>query len=732
VDVGVMRLTKLITIILATLVFSSIFVIKPVNADDLVDNLVYATFNIELTSATNFTINVEISVNKLTLPGSGVTYTGEEIDVIANNDQLLLGAIEYELQTLTKNTLTQSFEKNIVKSLKVLPSYIKSKFYNNFSLDLTPLYFNIDETVDVYSLVNGVLDISAYVNYSFNLKAEPGWNNNYVFNLGNNFTFVRTTGSVSGTKIGWDVKSSYGNSPSVNAEIQLKKINPTTPKLNSEDIFLEFVLNAKNSNSTVFNSNILLRSIDIRDYNIVPNFIHNLNFMPADGIRLFVENDLLSWDIAYDKTVKVLQQKIKSTIEESLMNQTLDLIFIWDNQTTTECIEPYNIVNMDNKPNIKAILTDNSINLKIFNATSRTIFGLINSGADISISNNDTNFGNNLKNVGYNYNISFYLPDGILLDNKNVYSWNDTIPISGKFKSNSAAIYYDEDKNCVIEIEIKTSDLNLLSFLTAKTELTFGVDLKADRNYNVTTLPKEFVLPNKISLKYLISDAFRLGIEENVFDANSVNNFLNNEKNNFETIFKRLLPDLEVNSIIKRDVFFNSLSWDKDISKMDANSPIKTSLYSHCSYPISFDFSIIPPTFNIPTKNFNLTGLPNEKITYKIIFPNGISIDIDDPLNRIVKKELSDGRQYFEISFSQSESDLSGEVSCKMVPSALFIIGVFLPCIVAIVITIILIALILIFRKKRKQKGYAPKVKEEDFSSYESEDYYVPPPPNSK
>jgi len=727
-----MRLIKFITVVLAALVFSSFFIIKTANSEDTINNLINATFNIELVSATNFSVNIEIIVHKLTLSGSGVSYTDEEIEVIANTDQLLLGAIEYELQILIKNTLTQSFEKNNVKSLKVLPNYENNKFYNTFSVDLTPLYFNMDKAVDIYSIINGVLDMSAFVNYSFILKAEPGWNNNYILNLGDSYTFVRTTGSVSGTNIGWMVKNSNGNTPNIKAEIQLKKVNPTTSKLNSEDIFLEFILNSKDSTTTVLNSNILLKSVDIRKYNVLPSFILNLNVMPADGIRLFIDNDLISWDVIYDKTVKSLQQKIKSTIEESVLNQTLDLIFIWDNKTTIDCIEPYDILKMDNKPNIKAILTDNSINLKIFNISSRTLFGLINSGADASISKQDINFGDNLNNIGYNYNVTLYLPNNIYLDNKNIYTWNDSNPISGKFKSDNVTIYNHEDKNSIIEIEIKSSDLNLISFITAKTELTFGLDLNANRNYYITILPKEFTLPNKISLNYLYSDAFRLCIEENVFNENNVNNFLNNEKNNYENLFQRLLPGLEINSNIKKDVFDSSLSWDKDISDMDANTPIRTSLYGHCSYPITFDFSIFPPNFDIPTKIFNFTGLQNENITYKIIFPNGISIEVDDPLNKSVIKEQSDGRQYFEISFSESESDLACLVSCKLTPSLLFIIGVFIPCIVGLIITIVLIVVILIIRKKRKRRGTIRKVEQEEVSGYEGEDYYIPPPPNSK
>ena len=727
-----MRLIKLITMAITIMVFSSILIDNSVNAEDTL-NVIYATFNVEMISATNFIVNVEISVNRLTLSGNGVTYTGEEIDTIAKTDQLILGAIEYELQILTKNTLTQTFEKNNVKSLRALPSYEKNKFYNNFSVDLTPSYFNMVESVDIYNIVNGVLDMSAFVNYSFNLRAEPGWNNKYVFNLGNSFNFVRTTGSVSGSNISWDFKNPYGNNPSLKAEIQLKKVNPTTAKLNSEDIFLEFLLNCKNPTTTVLTSNILLRSVDIRKYDIIPDFISNINFMPADGIRLFIDNGLLTWDNIYDKSVKSIQQKIKSNIEESFLNQTLDFIFIWDNETTTNCLEPYNISKMDDKPNIKAILTESNIDLKIFNISSRAFFGLINSGADASISKEDINFGDNLSKIGYNYNVSLYLPNNLYLDNKNIYTWNDSTPISGKFKSDNATTYVHEDKNSVIEIEIKSSDLNLFSFLAAKTELTFGVNLNAERNIHVTTLPVEFKLPKKISLNYLNSDAFRLCIEENVFDEDSINNFLVNEKQNFEDLFIRLLPGLNVNSDIKKDVFENSLIWDKDISKMDANNPIKISTYGYSSYPIPFDFSIILPNFDIPPKTFNFTGLINENITYKIIFPNGLSIEVNDSLNKAIIKELSDGRQYIEITFSGSESNVTCEVSCKMIPSILFVIGIFIPCIVGLVITIILIVLIFMMRKKRKIKRAAPKVKEEeDLTGYEGEEYYIPPPPNSR
>ena len=106
---------------------------------------------------------------------------------------------------------------------------------------------------------------------------------------------------------------------------------------------------------------------------------------------------------------------------------------------------------MNDKPEIKSVLTDENILLKICNISERAFLGLINSGADSTISKEDINFGNNLKELGYNYNVTLFLPNNIFLDGKNIYTWNETIPISGKFKSDNVKnVYSNQNKNTVI------------------------------------------------------------------------------------------------------------------------------------------------------------------------------------------------------------------------------------------------------------------------------------------
>ena len=165
---------------------------------------------------------------------------------------------------------------------------------------------------------------------------------------------------------------------------------------------------------------------------------------------------------------------------------------------------------------------------------------------------------------------------------------------------------------------------------------------------------------------------------------------------------------------------------------MDGKTPIIVKSYAHSLYPMSFSFSFLPPKVDIPRRTINLSGLPDQSVTYRMIFPQGMSISAHDTLNKTLVEKTKDGRYYLEITFDASEHNISTELSLKMIPSALFTVGLFMPCIISLIIVVIIIIVIFILRKKRKGKKTAVVVEGEDVSGYEDEDYYVPPPPRSK
>ncbi len=726
-----MHLNRLINITIVLLIISLFFIAIPINAEEDIKNQVEADFDIELKSATDLKISVTVDVSKIYLEALETSYTGEEISSIADTNPSRMPIIKYALKGMLKNQIKQTFGNVTVTD--ELPTYVNGLFYDEFDVNLTSAFFGMNETVNAHDFINGVLDMGAILNYSFNLQADPGWNNTYVFNLGDSLSYKYVnTGTLYWNRVEWKVLNGIGDQPQKTAEIELYKTEPTTHDLESDNISLEFKLDSRDVDDTSLTTNVLIESADILVYDVLPSFIRNLQYMPADGFRLFVNNGLITWDDTYEKTVKPVEEKIKNIIENSSFNQTLDLTINWDNKTT-ECDVPYETDNMNNEPLLKTVLTDDDVNLKICDISNRAMFGLINAGAETNISEEDINFGDNLNNIGYDYNVTLFLPEKMYLDGENVYKWNENVSVSGEFESDNAVSYTSEKKDTVIEIEVKSTDLNLLSFLTGKTELTFGMYLQENRNYNVTNITGVYSLPEKIVLSYLNSDAFRLCVEEDVFSEDDVADFLKDEKQLFEERLVNILSSLDVRGKgqLNRDVFDESLkAWDGDISKMDADNAVKINSYAHCSYPVSFDLAFLPPRFEIPRQRFNFTGIENHNVTYRIIFPEGMSLEVSDPLNKAKVKTRGDGRKYLEISFNESEFNLTDIVSCKITLSALFITGIFMPCIISIIITIILIIAIYIIRRKRRMEK--SQVVEEDSTGYEDEEYYVPPPLGSK
>ena len=385
---------------------------------------------------------------------------------------------------------------------------------------------------------------------------------------------------------------------------------------------------------------------------------------------------------------------------------------------------------MDYDPPIMASLVDNNVSLKIFNISVRALIGLVQAGANASISPDDINFGQGLENLSYDYSGVIYFPKSILLEGNNNYTWNKDSPIMGEIVSDSPTKYDKEEKSTVLTIDVSNTDLNLLSFFVGNPEMNLGLSLDESQYYYVTKLPEEFFIPEKIKLEYLNSDALRLCIEE-IFDPNDISSFLQNEKTLFENRIANILQSEEIDGYTNKGVFEESLIWDGNVIDMDENRAVTIPSYSHISQALPFDLSFLPPSMDISNMTLNFTGLRNQNFTYRILFPKGTSVMFSDNLNKAFQGKTEDGRPYIEISFNNSDDGLTDVLSFKIVPSLLFIIGLFMPCIISLIVTIILVVVIYIISKKRKKKKALP-VETGNGNSYAGQDYYIPPPPPPK
>jgi hypothetical protein len=129
-------------------------------------------------------------------------------------------------------------------------------------------------------------------------------------------------------------------------------------------------------------------------------------------------------------------------------------------------------------------------------------------------------------------------------------------------------------------------------------------------------------------------------------------------------------------------------------------------------------------------QNFTLSGIKNQNVKYKIIFPPGLKIKLYNESNKLFLNITEDGKYYIEINFNKNQSELNQHISFKITPSLLFIITLFLPCIISLLITIILLIIIYLLKRKRKvNKQFNIGQKIEKKNTGNELEYYVPPPP---
>lgn len=724
------------TIVVVFLLLSLVFVYQT-GAAATSDSQVEASFTCTFDSGSQLTVHAQMLVNRIDNIYDK-SYDRQAIESIWSSDPEVMGVIKQRLRDSVKEQIETAFAHAEVQAID-RPVYTKPYFLDEFQVNLTPPFFAYTKPLNLSNFISGVLDMGAVVTYRFNLTAHPGWNTTYMYELPVSLTldFANTPMVNSeNSQVRWEVKNFESDAAPVAATLAMRAKNPTSPARDTEDIVLEFSLDTRTVHEISLIETVSARDINVRDYATMPSFVTGVNILPADGIRLFIDNGLLSWNDVLTHTIQPIELQTTPILENSSFNQTLAFTFSWNISSTTNCSIPYNITHMDSTPAIQATFTDPSVRLWICGMPARAFFGLINAGATAAISSNDVNFGQGLDAIRWPCTFLLRLPANITLDGTDTYTWNRTLPLNGAFSSNVQPNppYAGEQVNTLIEIDISKMDLNIGSIFTGKTELTASTKLKEDDSLSVIRWPTEFFFSPKINLTYLNADAFRLCTEEQVFNGNQLNLFLSEKKDLFQQRASGIIQGLAVKASTDRKAFSNSLQWDGDISAMDAVVPIVVSSYASQVYNIGFNMSLWPATLSISPQRYTLQGVGNQTVTYRFIFPKGISVNASDSNGAAVNTgKTQDGRDYVELALDAGNQ--SSVLTCVLNASPVYVLGIFLPCLLVFVLLVILIIIIFLIRKKRggirrgKKKLFEP---EDNEPGGDMPDYYVPPPPSSK
>lgn len=719
----------------ALILLSLIFVFQ-VDAAATSDSQVEATFTCTFYSGSQLAVHAQMLVNRIDNVYDK-SYDRQTIESISNSDPEVMGVIKQRLRDSVKEQLEAAFADAEVQALD-RPVYTNPYFTDEFRVNLTTRFFAYTKPMNLTNFMSGVLDMGAVVSYHFNLTAHSGWNTTYMYVLPASLTldFANTPMVNSeNSQVEWDVRNGNGDAMPVAATLSMRAKNPTTPARDTEDISLELALDTRTVHEISLAEIVSARYINVRDYVTLPSFVTGLSILPADGIRLLIDNGLLTWNDLFTHTIQPIEQATTPILENSSFNQTLAFAFSWNTSSTTNCSTPYNITNMDSMPAVQAAFTDPNVQLRICGMPARAFFGLINAGANADISSSDVNFGQDLDAIRWPCTFLLRFPANITLDGKNTYTWNRTFPLAGAFSSDVQPNppYTSEQVGILIEIDIAKMDLNIGSIFAGKTELTASTKLKEDDSLSVIRWPIKFFLSPKINLTYLNADAFRLCTEEQVFNGTQLNLFLSERKDLFQQRASGIIHGLAVKGSTDRKAFSNSLLWDGDISAMDSVVPIVVSSYANQVYTIGFNMSLWPATLFISPQRYTLQGLGNQTVTYRFVFPKGISVNASDSTGAAMNTgKTQDGRDYVELVFNAGNQ--SSVLTCVLNASPVYVLGVFLPCLLVFVLLVILIVIIYLIRKKRGgiRRGKKKLFEPEDNEPGDMPDYYVPPPPSKR
>ena len=273
--------------------------------------------------------------------------------------------------------------------------------------------------------------------------------------------------------------------------------------------------------------------------------------------------------------------------------------------------------------------------------------------------------------------------------------------------------------------------MNIPSFFTGKTEFTATARTCEETSLYVLALPDEFSLSPHITLPYLNADAFRVCTEEAVVTDSAIDAFIDQYIDDFERRTSRVFPGASIKGLFDTEAFSSSLQWDKDISKMDATTPVMIVKQANTLYPIGIRISLWPFSIQIANQSFTVEGIDDHTVVYRFVFPKGIAVSaVDSAGASLSEGRTSGGREYVELSFDTDQDMETESVTVSLTASSLYMLVQFLPCIISLVLVIMLVVLVYLFKKKRR--GKKSSIQEDtEATGYEGEDFYVPPPPSS-
>jgi hypothetical protein len=615
-----------------------------------------------------------------------------------------------------------------------------------------------EETKSVNNLTIGVLKMGADITTNFDVETDKGTKMFVEIvapqDVTPSGTINATVGNTSTTGTMYTVETNYRavrypldnivGTEKKKATVSLNLASSSPLNITKESIEIESKLDLNDFYMSI-NLDVVIKSIEIEKYKIdVPEKVHNLKFITADGVRLAVENGLASWeDILNNVTGKT------KDVNEKLTNATgsdLTITYNWNEMSKNE---GYDILDMGvTRPALRLSGSGSTpMSVKSGNTTiSRdALIGFLNAGATATFSSGkvDANYTMTIT-VVLPRDITFAEPQNLTrgtdIENREAYRWSDPAnkSISGMLKSTRPSAEkarspeYAKDKTlATIVVDIPTITIGK-GLIPNPKEISADVKLDITAEiYRVSIETYGIELPEDVKFKYINADAIRLALSENVASLDNISSNIYVKTDSLNDSLRKSFNDPTIGlsfeydwSTLREKDSSGKEKYIYDLNNMKEDVPIRIRLKTTFTYKMGgtsetaslafikskLESAITLMKVSVP---LSLQGIKGWDSRYRVIFPEGIVIaDVSAP-NAVIGN--IGGRQYFEylVEGVGMSEDPKVDLSVSIGITPMFLLTI--PLIRIIVISLVaIIVIVIVYKVARRKKAKERKQKKKE------------------
>ena len=645
----------------------------------------------------------------------------------------IIDFLESQVGVYLNNVLNTTFEKstnqNITFSVDVTSlndaNYTGPvKVLGTGEAELTNDNFGFDEDIEKPGeIIEGVFRMGAELELDIFISAPEGSRRTLMVTPPNGIKILSQSLNYSAGHPGyvvWDVDNTSGAASPQTGKLYLRSKSPSPAT--KERIDVNIVVDWKAFNSTEIRVVLEAYSLEVAKYSDLSSHIRGLDYIPADGVRMALDNALGTWE---DQAIKK-QAAENATLEiEDILSDSLDqpipldLGFDW-NDSSLEA--GYDVSTMSSTPPLQAAMTSGPVVPNLYPLEEMfeiddldVIRGFLNAGASAEFAIDPMDFS-----AEYSPTIRLILPENMRLPNVDAaeqqdgerysYSWDPADGVSGDIISTKAPLYDQSKVELDATLDFKKFKVDILAIESSSLSTDFAGELRF-HHFELTDVIRD-LLPLEVNIDYINADVLRMVYDKDLVDFDELEKMLKEKTEEYET---KISESLGEKIYINIDILESTLE-GYDIENMDNSPPIEITGSTHVDIPLAGGGDKLDEgqsSFILKSVNFDfeVPALEGWKINLTVILPKGIEIIKVTDNNGNVDQVKSGGRDAFSVVISDESNHVYMELG--ITPALIYE-----TCQTYIFISIG-IAVLLMIRRKRKKMKHLRKEEEEEMAEAE-------------